>query len=70
MLCMLGGPQLRLKLLFDISCHTAAPLAVVQGTLLDASHPDTTMVLGVAKRLIAVLGQLCCTAFICMCSGL
>jgi hypothetical protein len=32
-------------------------LLCMQGTLLDASHPDTTMVLGVARRLIAVLGQ-------------
>uniref|UniRef100_A0A383VI33 Peptidase M48 domain-containing protein n=1 Tax=Tetradesmus obliquus TaxID=3088 RepID=A0A383VI33_TETOB len=28
-----------------------------KGTLLDASHPDTTLVVGVAQRLIAVLGQ-------------
>lgn len=28
-----------------------------QGTLLDASHPDTKLVSGVAERLIAVLAQ-------------
>lgn len=37
--------------------HTLHCFGHLQDTLLDASHPDTTLVLGVAKRLIAVLAE-------------